>query len=514
MKIICSSARFLIIALLITFSANAKGQRSIDTGGKPAQFKWTDTCKKNKNAVVQIFSYRNHTDIFEPFRAPEQSAVSGSGVLINGQGFVLTNFHVVESTVGIYAQTGLSGKERFKLDYIGGCPQRDVALLRFSAEAIERYKKMTNRSETPSVEFGDSDKIAEAEEILLLGHPGSEEEVKITVGYVKGRTTSAGGSLVQTTAPVNHGDSGGPFFNAKGALIGLCVAKKIDSECFGYIIPINNITFMLEDLLSNTILRLPRWGMGIIPTTPATRAFLKCAEEGVYLAEVLPNNIAAKAGLKRGDIITSINGKSIDESGYLFVDWTEEKVNIIDYLNRITLGSDVGVQYYRDGSRYSIEVKLTARNVDVVDYFYPSFEKEPEFEIFAGMVVSELTMNHVLFMGQAGMLERALIRYAHDEDDLEPRLLITSVFNTSQLHLARVLSRRALLLDKINGQRVTTIKEFRDAILNGKNNEFLTIEVEGGAFVALPLKEVLKEEDRLSELYYYKQSSLVDLLKK
>lgn len=511
MKMFCNRIKFFLLILSLVAVTQAKPKRS---GEAKERFRWTDVCRKNKSAIVQIFSYRNHYDIFEPFRAPEQSAVSGSGVIITDNGYILTNFHVVESTVGIYAQTALTGKERFKLDYIGGCPQRDVALLRFSSDAMDKYKKMTNCSVLPEVSLGDSDKIVEAEEIMLLGHPGSEEEVKITVGYVKGRTSSAGGSLVQTTAPVNHGDSGGPFFNMYGEVIGLCVAKKIDSECFGYIIPINNITFMFDDLMNNKILRLPRWGIGMIPTTPATRAFLKCAEEGVYLTEVLPNYTAAEAGLKRGDIITSINGKKIDESGYLCVDWTEEKVNIADYFNRIPLGSIVDVQYYREGFRRTIEIKLTTRNIDPVDYFYSSFEKEPEFEIFAGMVVSQLSLNHVFAMGQSALLEKSLMRYAHDENDQEPRLLITSVFNTSQLHLARVLAQRPCLLDKINGQRVTTISAFRNAILNGKDDEFLTIEAEGGAFVALPLQEVLKEEARLSALYCYKESSLVDLLKK
>lgn len=511
MRVFWNAIKFFLLLVSVAGVAESKPKRSLEI---KERFRWTDVCKKNKSAIVQIFSYRNHYDIFEPFRAPEQSAVSGSGVIITDNGYVLTNFHVVESTVGIYAQTALTGKERFKLDYIGGCPQRDVALLRFSSDAMDLYKKMTNYSLLPEVVLGDSDKIVEAEEIMLLGHPGSEEEVKITVGYVKGRTSSAGGSLVQTTAPVNHGDSGGPFFNVYGEVIGLCVAKKIDSECFGYIIPINNITFMFDDLMNNKILRLPRWGIGLIPTTPSTRSFLRCSEEGVYLAEVLPNYTAAEAGLRRGDIITSINGKKIDQSGYLSVDWTEEKVNITDYFNRIPLGSTVEVQYYREGFKKNVTMKLVTRKVDPVDYFYSSFEKEPEFEIFAGMVVSQLSLNHVFAMGQAALLEKSLMKYAHDENDLEPRLLITSVFNTSQLHLARVFGQRPCLLDKINGQRVTTISAFRSAILGGKDSEFLTIEAEGGAFVALPLQEVLNEEDRLSSLYCYKQSSLVDLLKK
>ncbi len=476
---------------------------------------WSEICKERKSAVVQIFTCRNHFDIFEPFRPPEQGGASGSGVFISSDGYALTNFHVVEYAVGIYAQTSLSGKERFELEFVGGCPQRDIALLRFTPSSLDRFRKISKQKDTPFVDLGNSDNIVEAQPIMLLGHPGGEEEVKITVGYVKGRTVGSGGALIQTTAPVNSGDSGGPFFDDRGNVIGLCVAKKIDAECFGYIIPMNNITLMFDDLVKNKLLRLPFWGICFIPTSQSTREYLRCSEEGVYISEVLPGALAEKSGLKRGDVITSVDGRKLDESGYLFVDWTEEKVSIVDYLNRLPLGSDIKVSYCRDGKILATSVKAAARQIMRVDYFYPGFEQLPAYEIFAGMVVSQLTINHIMLMSQMGVgIEPALAKYAQEEGDLEPRLLITSIFNTSKLHLSRALNRRVTLLDKINGQRVTTIEEFRKAVLDGKKQEFVTIETNGGAFVALPLKDVLEEENRLSDLYCYKQSDLVASLKK
>jgi S1-C subfamily serine protease len=515
----CIFKRMLLAVVLVLgaqhFAHADKPHRSSDLGRKRGVSSWAEICKARKSAVVQIFTCCNHFDLFEPFRPPEQSGAAGSGVLISSDGYVLTNFHVVESAIGIYAQTSLSGKERFELEFVGGCPQRDVALLRFSEKSLDRFKKISKQPDMPFVDLGNSDNVVEAQPIMLLGHPGAEEEVKITVGFVKGRTVGSGGALIQTTAPVNQGDSGGPFFNERGEVIGLCVAKKIDSECFGYIIPVNNITLMFDDLVNTKILRLPFWGMGFIPTNSSTRAYLKCPEEGIYLSEVLPESLAAKAGLARGDIIVAVDDRKLDESGYLFVDWTEEKVSIIDYMNRLVIGSNVKYTYYRDGKMYEFVAQAKSRVPQRVDFFYPAFEKLPDYEIFAGMVISQLTINHIMLMSQAGIgLEKTLAKYASDDGDLEPRLIITSIFNTSKIQLSRAFSRRVMLLDKVNGKRVTTIEEFRAAILEGKGKDFITFETEGGAFVALPLKEILEEESRLSDIYCYKQSSLVDSLKR
>lgn len=506
----------ILFSLGSFFHLEAKQHRNFDGSTRQKSSSWAEVCKAHKNAVVQIFTCINQYNLFEPFRPPEQAGAAGSGFFISNDGYILTNFHVIEGAVGTYAQTSLSGKERFELEFVGGCPQRDVALLRFTPYSLERYKKIAKQKETPFLTLGDSDNVVEAQPIMLLGHPGAEEEVKITVGFVKGRTVESGGALIQTTAPINSGDSGGPFFDENGRVIGICVAKRIDSECFGYIIPINNVTLMLDNLSNTKILRLPFWGIGFIPTNDSTRAYLKCPEEGIYLTEVLVDSLASKAGLARGDIIVAVDDRKLDESGYLFVDWTEEKVSIIDYVNRVVIGAEVKYTYYRDGKKQEVFSKAKARTPQRVDYFYTSFESLPDYEIFAGMVVTQLTINHIVQMSQAGIpLDKTLAKYARSEEgDLEPRLIITSIFNTSKIHLSRAFSRRVMLLEKVNGKRVTTIKEFKEAILDGKNKEFITFETEGGAFVALPLQEVLEEEHRLSNIYCYKPSKLVDLLKK
>ncbi len=518
MKFLNKNVLFLISILVVPLVLTAEPKRS-----KQGFSNWGDVCKERKSTVVQIFTCRNHLDIFEPFRAPEQSIVSGSGVVISQDGYVLTNYHVVDEAsndevrkkVGIYAQTCLSGKKRFELQYIGGCPSRDVALLQFTPESFKSYKAITKQEGMPFAELVDSDKIVEAQPIMLLGHPDGEEEVKITVGYVKGRTVTPKGALIQTTAPVNHGDSGGPFFDEQGRVIGLCVAKKVNAECFGYIIPTNNIMLMFDDLEKNKILRPPCWGIAFIPTNESTRAYLKCPEEGVYISDIVDGALAAQAGFKRGDIIVAVDDRPLDASGYLFADWTAEKVSLVDYVNRMAIGSDIKFTYYRAGLPINVTVTSITRNVADVDFFYPCFEAQPDYEIFAGMVVSQLTLNHVaLLVAQYGSVEQGLMKYTQEESKLEPRLLITSIFNTSQLHLSRALTRKVNLLSKINGKSVNTIKEFREAVLAGKNEQFFTIETDAGAFIALPLQEVLKEEGVLSDSYHYKQSDLVALLKK
>lgn len=505
---------FFVLHGLVPICLSGINKKKESLHNRTALLNWSDICKNKKNSVVQIFSYCNGYDLFDPHHLPEQGVKAGTGSFVSGDGFIVSNFHVVDSAVGIYAQTSLTGKERFELQFVGGCPLKDTVLLKLTPEALARFKDISQREETPFVEFGNSDEVIEAQPIMLLGHPGAEEEVKITVGFVKGRTIGLGASLIQTTAPSNPGDSGGPFFNDRGQVIGICVAKKIGSECFGYIIPSNTITLILDDLLKNKILRPPFWGVSVIPASASTRAYLKCPEEGVYVADVMKGSLGAKAGIEKGDIIVAIDDRKLDQSGFLFVDWTDEKVLFIDYMNRISINSSVKISFYRDGKLNHVTSVAQVKKPEHVDLFYPVFEPLPEYEIFAGMVISQLTLNHILFMQQVGVpLERGLLKYAQDDEILEPCLIITSIFNTSKAHLSRAFSRRIMLLKKVNGKEVTTIKEFRDAIIAGKNDEYVTFEADSGAFVALPLKEIIQEDTRLSNLYGYKSSSLFDCLK-
>jgi S1-C subfamily serine protease len=475
---------------------------------KPHGRSWAEISKIRKNAVVQIITCTNAYDFFEPFRSPQQGQACGSGVFISDNGYILTNFHVVENAVGIYAQTG---KERFDLEFVGGCPQRDVALLKLTGDSLARFQKNSGQRETPYVEFGDSDKVVDAQMIMLLGHPGGEEEVKITIGHVKGRAVIDDEAYIQTTAPINFGDSGGPFFDEKGNVIGLCRAKKNGSECFGYIIPINNIRLVLEDLMKGGIVRLPFWGFESTPTKPSTRSYLKCPDEGIYLTKIEAKSLAEAAGLEKGDIITALDDHKIDESGYLSVDWTEEKVSTQDYLSRKKTNSTLKVSYCRAGKSQIVQIKVMTGEQKNIRYFHAGFEDLPEYEIFAGMVVAQFSINHLMTLSRmGGWMEPALVQAVQDDESC---LIITSIFNTSNVKRSRAIQRLGCILTTVNGQAVRTISDFKRAILAGKQCEFVTFETKGGEFIALPLKDVLKEEEGLSEIYCYKQSDLVGELK-
>jgi hypothetical protein len=273
---------------------------------------------------------------------------------------------------------------------------------------------------------------------------------------------------------------------------------------------------MFKNLCSAKIVQQPRWGFISVPASESTRAFLKCPEPGIYISKVYSYGLMYKSKMQAGDIVTAIDGQPLDAFGYLSVDWSDIPVSLDDYIQRLPLSIDCSLTYYRDGKKNTALVRVQQPEKLAVDMFYDTFEEQPLFEVFGGMVVSQLSLNHIITANALGMsLEQEMTKYAQLADGIGPRVIITSIFATSVLHLARVMSvgPQVTLIKKINGVVVNTIAEFKNAILSHKKDQFLTIEVEGGAFVALRLKDILAEEERLSTTYGYQQSDLVAQLK-
>lgn len=233
------------------------------------------------------------------------SASSGSGVIMSEDGYIITNYHVIQAA-GTVKVVFMDGTE-YEAKVIGGDQITDLAILKIEASGL------------PAAEFGDSDKLDVGEQVVAIGNPlGIEFSGTVTVGYVSaiGREVEVEGikmTLIQTDATINPGNSGGALINCYGQVIGITSAK-IDisyAEGLGFAIPITDAIGVIYDLINfGYITDRPYIGITVENVTPYMQMYYR-VPAGVYITEVAKDSPADKAGLVAGDIITAVNGKTI-----------------------------------------------------------------------------------------------------------------------------------------------------------------------------------------------------------
>jgi len=274
-----------------------------------------------------------------PREEPRRSL--GSGLIIEPDGYVLTNNHVIENAQMIMVR--LSDEEEFEARVVGRDPRTDLALL-----------KIQGRREFPVARLGDSDSLRVGEWVLAIGNPfGLEQTVTAGIVSAKGRVIGAGpyDDFIQTDAAINPGNSGGPLFNTRGDVVGVNTAifsQTGGSVGIGFAIPINLAKELIPQLRAKG--RVPRaWlGVAIAPVTPELAKRLgRPVRDGALVAEVVPNGPAARAGVRPGDLVVAFQGKPIRRA---------------DELPRLTakapVGSDVELTLWRDGKEQAVTVRL------------------------------------------------------------------------------------------------------------------------------------------------------------
>ncbi len=489
---------------------NVKKQQARIDGTKVLA--WTEIFQRSKNAVVQIFTYTNDYNVLEPYKSPEQGQCRGTGFIISSDGYILTNFHVVNQAVALFVQLPEFGREQFDVEYVGATPSYDIALLKFSDKSLQDITERLASKELPYLTLGDSDKVTEAQRVMAIGYPLGEQNIKIAVGEIAGREATPVGECMQTTAPINGGNSGGPFFNEYGQVIGICVMKAVakDIEGVAYVIPIDRAKTILEELFKARIVHSPYWGLSISPTTEDTLRFLQCpVEGGIYVEKVYKGSLAEKATLKESDIVYQVNGYDVDRYGYINAPWRDnDKVRITDVLTRIPFGDNVVFSVYRNGKPLKLSVAVKNESPFAINYVYPWFDQLPDYEVIGGIVAMDLTLNHLVALGQYPQYYdlSELMKYTKEENRFKKRVIISEVIPNSPLYKTRAIQPGSII-DQVNGIKVDTMDDFRAAIVQTIGSD-ITLKTEDGAFVVLPVEDIMAEEPVLSKRYCYELSSL------
>lgn len=320
-------------------------ENNSNTSVNPPSFKGEDgaltvpqVVEKVTPAVVGVSTKSLVRDQF--FNVKEQEGL-GSGFIINEEGYVVTNYHVINGAQEV--KVIFSDGKEVNAKVINYDPERDIAVI-----------KITDDVKMPGIaELGDSSTVKAGEEVIAIGNPlGKEFSSTVTKGIVSSPNrkmkTENGNVLdyIQTDAAINPGNSGGPLINSKGEVIGINTAKKVgeDIEGIGFAIPINEVKTRLGSL-SKPILKL---GITARTVTPELAKENKL-EEGVYVVGVQEFSPAEKAGLKIGDLIIEFGGKRVK---------TLEELN--QAKSQYNDGDSVPVEIIRDGKKVDLNLTLVA----------------------------------------------------------------------------------------------------------------------------------------------------------
>jgi serine protease Do len=289
----------------------------------------------------------------------------GSGVIVDKEGYVLTNNHVVEETDKVKVR--LNDGREFIATVKGQDSRTDLAVLHIKAKDL------------PVADLGDSDKLEVGEWAIAIGSPfGLEHTVTVGVISAKGRSGLGTGTyedFIQTDASINPGNSGGPLINIDGEVVGINAMIIQPGTGIGFAIPINMAKQILSDLINQGKVVRPWLGVSVQDLTPEMAEQFQVKEkEGVIVAQIHQGTGAEKAGLASGDIIKSVDDKAIKNINEL-----------VKEIQKKNVGQKVKLSIVRDGKAMTLEVTTTAMPDK------PEALKEKEVEEKLGTRVQELT---------------------------------------------------------------------------------------------------------------------------
>lgn len=315
---------------------------------------FTEMVKRVKPAVVNISTtqmvrprlprnYQNpdFEDFYNRFfGAPKERSQSslGSGFIIDSEGTILTNNHVVQGADEI--QVKLEDGRKFQAKILGTDPKTDLAMI-----------KMEGGSNFPYVPLGNSEPLEIGEWVVAVGNPfGLGQTVTAGIVSAKGRVIGAGpyDNFIQTDASINPGNSGGPLFNLNGEVIGINTAIIATGQGLGFAIPVDVVKNLAPQLKTGKISR-GYLGVGIQEMDEdLVKSFGLANDKGALVGNVYPGGPAEKAGLEMGDVIVSFNGKTISTSHELPIQ-----------VSQTPIGSKVPVEVIRKGQKKSFTVEIT-----------------------------------------------------------------------------------------------------------------------------------------------------------
>jgi len=382
-------------------------------------------------------------------RAEQKVAALGSGVIVNKNGYIVTNNHVVKDADKIKIKL-YDGKE-YDAKIIGTDPDTDIALI-----------KIDSKKDLAVAPLGDSSKTEVGEWVIAIGNPiGQSNTVTAGIVSAKGRLVpdvNAYNDFIQTDAAINPGNSGGPLINTNGEVIGINTAisrgiNGIPIEGMGFAIPINNVKQAIQQLSNGgKISHKYGWlGVGLGELTPAVAESLKLKDSdtgGALVTDVVQKSPAQKAGIKTYDVITEFDGKSVEGAADLSI-----------MIKQADTSKTHIFKIFRDKKTITINLKLDEKAGSEIAKLAGKDEKEKDkkqnIEKKSGISVETITQNTIK-------------EYKLNEAKPGEGVYVTSIDDDSYASMAGVIQGDIIL--EVNREKISSDKDFYKNFKEKGNN--------------------------------------------
>jgi len=380
-------------------------------------------------------------DFFERFfrdRSPGMKRQNslGSGFIISAEGDILTNNHVIDGADEI--EVALSDGRTFSASVAGRDPKLDLALLKIEADG-----------DLPAARLGDSDHLKTGEWVMAIGNPfGLGETVTVGIVSAKGRVIGAGpyDDFIQTDASINPGNSGGPLFNTAGEVVGINTAIIARGQGIGFAIPINSANLVLAQLREEGHVIRGWLGVSVQPLTPElAESFGLDKARGALVAEVVADSPADQAGLQRGDILLSFDGKPI-----------EQMRDLPRIVAATPVGSKVNAEILRKGKTLTLKVTVGQLDEELgglpagigketllglkVEALTPELQKTLGLDSAVGVVISGIAPDSPA--AQSELRRGDLILEVNGEEVASPRAFSAAIGKPEEGKVYRMLVQR------------------------------------------------------------------------
>ncbi len=461
------SARNIIPGLLLViFSAASASAQTLQTS-------YADLVSKVSPAVVTIRSteraraaqqfpfmddprFREFFGDRMPQQSPRQVQGVGSGVIVNSDGYILTNHHVVDGALEIKVE--LTDNRTFTARLVGSDQPSDLAVLKVDARNL------------PAISMGDSDRVRVGDFVLAVGNPlGIGQTVTSGIVSAKGRATGlSDGSFedfLQTDAAINRGNSGGALVNTSGELIGInsqIMSPTGGNIGIGFAIPSNMARAVMDQLIKTGKVRRGMLGVTIQSLNADLASSLNLpAARGAIVTSVANGGPAERAGIRRGDVITAINKQPVIDNN-----------SLRNLVASMSPGSNVEVTALRNGRDQNFTVALA----ELPDRERPESEEESNNRGGTGNEKFGLTLQP--------LSPETASRYGLDADD--QGLLVTRVEPNGSAANAGI--REGDLIQEVNRQPVQTVAQFSAAVVQSAARPALVLVKRRNAVIYLTLK--------------------------
>jgi serine protease Do len=353
----------------------------------------------------------------------------GSGFVIDKDGYILTNNHVVEKASSIKVRF-CDGKE-YRAKVVGRDAKTDIALI-----------KVGTKQSLPVAMIGDSDKLEVGDWVMAIGNPyGLDHTVTAGIVSAKGRIIGQGpyDDYIQTDASINPGNSGGPLFNLRGEVVGINTAIVSGGQGIGFAIPVNMAKALLPQLRSKG--KVVRGWLGVViqkVTPELARSFGLKGSEGALVSDIVEDSPAARADIRRGDIIVSFDEKPIKDM--------EQLPRVV---SATATGRRVRVGLVREGRRIDVDVTVAEAEEE------PNEVRGPEADTtqFFGLVVQNITPD---IARRLGLKDRKGV-------------IVTDMQQGSPADDAEI--RTGDIIKEINRKVITNLSEFKGVLKQVKPTE-------------------------------------------